>query len=123
VKKVPKGKPFPKGASPNPGGVSKEKRELMERLKGDADEVHDALMALVRTGNVQAVIYAHQHLVGKPKERIELSGEDGGPVRVAMSNEQLLHFLEKLDKETHEADPEAGNSGRSKVVATDDEEG
>jgi len=85
TKKPPRGRPFQKGQSGNPGGRPKESFELRKALERDAHEIHDALMALVRKGNAQAVIYAHQQLVGKVPERVELTGKDGEPVEVKAS--------------------------------------
>jgi hypothetical protein len=65
-RKPPKGRPFVKGQSGNPGGVPKQTLELRAALTGSATEIHAALMALVREGNVQAILYAHQQIIGKP---------------------------------------------------------
>lgn len=63
----PRGKPFPKGVSPNPGGQSKEKRAFLDRLRGeDAAEVYAAFLTLVREGNAPAVLRAAEYLLGKP---------------------------------------------------------
>lgn len=85
----PRGRPFPKGASPNPGGVSKERRAFIERLRGDdggadAEDIYAAFMALVREGNMPAVLRAMEYLIGKPREQVglEVTGKDGGPVDV-----------------------------------------
>jgi len=70
------GKGFAPGVSGNPGGQSKEKREFLERLRGDdADTVYASFMALVRDGNPPAVLRAIEYLAGKPKESVELSGK------------------------------------------------
>lgn len=77
----PRGRPFPPKTSGNPGGVSKEKRDFLERLTGeDAGEVYAGLMDLVRERNPAAVIRAWEYVVGKPKERVEVTGKDGGPL-------------------------------------------
>lgn len=60
----------------NPGGLTREQREMRDKmrdkLRGDADEVHDALMKLVRDGNAPATIYAHQLLHGKDPDKVEM---------------------------------------------------
>jgi hypothetical protein len=70
---------FKKGENGNPGGmpakVAQAVRDLRAALEGDADEVHAALMRLVRADNPQAIIYAHTQLIGKPKDRVEVSGD------------------------------------------------
>lgn len=77
---------FKKGKSGNPGGQSKEKREFLEQLRdseGDAKKVYAALMRLIKKGNPQAVLWAAGHIMGKPPDKVELTGKDGGPIRVA----------------------------------------
>lgn len=78
---------FIKGQSGNPLGVSPEVAAAREALRAalakDATEVHEALMYLVKERNPQAVIYAHQQLHGKPVEVHEVTGADGGPLRVS----------------------------------------
>lgn len=70
---------FQKGHVGNPGGLTKEqareRADLRAALEGCGQEVHDALMRLVRADNAQAILYAHQQIIGKPKERIEGSVE------------------------------------------------
>lgn len=83
-----KGRPFSKGQSGNPGGVPKAAIDLRRALERDGDEIHAALMALVREGNPQAVIYAHQRAFGKPPQPVELSGPDGGALEVVVRLER-----------------------------------
>ena len=75
---------FKKGTSGNPGGQSKEKRDLLEALRGEGETVHKALMDLVRDGNATAIIYAHTQLAGKPKDRVEISGPNGKTLKVGI---------------------------------------
>lgn len=86
---------FKKGQSGNPGGmpaqVAHAARELREALEGDAKEIHAALMAAVRDGNVPAIIYAHQQLIGKPKDRVEVSGTATTAI-AALTREELLEW-------------------------------
>lgn len=63
----PKGRPFPKGKSGNPGGISKEKRAFLERLKSDdAEAIYEAFMAGVKRGEAPFVLRAVEYLAGKP---------------------------------------------------------
>lgn len=80
--RLPNGQ-FAPGVSPNPGGVSKERRQLLEIIRGDefGDRLEEALRELVRLRNPATVLYLVQLLAGKPKEMIELTGKDGGPVK------------------------------------------
>lgn len=81
-RRMPKGTPFLAGTSGNPGGVSKEKRAFLERLKGDdAEEIYEAGLALIREGNPQMTIRAWEYLIGKPKESVEVTGKDGQPIK------------------------------------------
>jgi hypothetical protein len=67
---------FAPGVSGNPGGISKEKRAFLERLKADdAQTIYDAFMQGVRDGVPPIIIRAVEYLAGKPKESVELSGE------------------------------------------------
>lgn len=79
--KTPHAANFKKGQSGNPGGLTKEQREardkIREALKGEADEVHAALLDLVRERNPQVVMYAHQVLHGKEPDRSEVSIKGG----------------------------------------------
>jgi hypothetical protein len=78
------GRPFKPGKSGNPGGVSKEKRAFLERLRtDDAEEVYTSLMDLVRQRNPSAVIRAWEWVVGRPRESVEVSGPGGAPLTVA----------------------------------------
>ncbi len=96
-------KPWAKGESGNAAGVPKATLALRAALARDSDEIHDALMRLVRDDNPAAVIYAHQQIVGKPKEREETPPPDSAAGRLlnAMSDEQLLSYMETLTR--HEA--------------------
>lgn len=74
---------FKPGQSGNPGGQSKEKRAFLERLRiDDVEDIYEALMSLVREGNAPAVLRAVEYVAGKPPDVVEVSGRDGGPVRV-----------------------------------------
>lgn len=67
-----KGRILP-GHTGNPGGVSKEKRAFLERLKDDDSEtIYAAGMALIREGNAPMIIRAWEYLLGKPKESVEM---------------------------------------------------
>lgn len=70
---------FKKGTSGNPGGMPKAVasavRDLRAALEGDKDRIHAALMRLVDADSAPAIIYAHTQLIGKPKDRVEVSGD------------------------------------------------
>lgn len=81
---------FRPGQSGNPDGAPRERIELRRALEGDAQEIHDALMGLVRDGNAPAIIYAHTQLIGKPKDRVEIEGK--GLSLVGLSKDELLQI-------------------------------
>lgn len=70
---------FKKGQTGNPGGmpgeVAQATRDLRQALEGDRDRIHAALMRLVDADNAPAIIYAHTQLIGKPKDRVEVTGD------------------------------------------------
>lgn len=74
---------FKKGKSGNPGGQSKEKREFLEQMRdadGDAKKIYRAFIKLVSKGNATAILWGMGHIVGKPPDKVELTGKDGGPL-------------------------------------------
>lgn len=84
---------FKPGQSGNPGGQSKEKRAFLDRLRGeDAKDVYEAMMALVREGNVHAVLKAWEYIAGKApaaeEDRAAVSTAPD-PVRVAAALKAL----------------------------------
>jgi hypothetical protein len=87
---MPTGRRWKKGESGNPGGKPRDAKALRQALMQDGPEVHAALMALVRDGNPQAVIYAHRQLIGDPKQTIEVS-----EVR-ELSDEQLREMARQV---------------------------
>lgn len=94
------GRDIPKGTTINPGGVSKEKRDFLTRMRdaeGDADRIYAAFMRLVKKGNAPAVLRAMEYIVGKPKEHVELTGKDGSPLLALIAR---LPRLSSTDMET-----------------------
>jgi hypothetical protein len=49
-------------------------------------ELVELLMAAARSGNVEAIKTGLAYVYGKPKERVEVSGPDDGPIRVDGAN-------------------------------------
>jgi Family of unknown function (DUF5681) len=77
-------KPFVAGRSGNPGGKSKAllTAVLRERLtEQDAAQISDVLIAQAKAGNLKAVELILDRLEGRPLQRNENSGPDGGPQR------------------------------------------
>ncbi len=90
---------FEKGKSGNPGGISVKQREAREKLRQalakDADEVHAALMDLVRERNQPTVVYAHQVLHGKEPERLDVKHDVENPA-TPLTTEQLLEIAKAV---------------------------
>ena len=111
----PRGRPFPKGVTGNPGGRPKMSAELAEALRkrnmksvevlskvqddylrgthvDDEGRTHEAPKASEAI-KASEVLLAYSN--GKPRESVELMGEDGGPIAVArfdaskMSKEEI----------------------------------
>ena len=111
----PRGRPFPKGVTGNPGGRPKMSAELAEALRkrnmksvevlskvqddylrgthvDDEGRTHEAPKA---SEAIKASEVLLAYSIGKPRETVELMGEDGGPIAVArfdaskMSKEEI----------------------------------
>jgi len=111
----PRGRPFPKGVTGNPGGRPKMSAELAEALRkrnmksvevlskvqddylrgthvDDEGRTHEAPKA---SEAIKASEVLLAYSIGKPRESVELMGEDGGPIAVArfdaskMSKEEI----------------------------------
>ncbi len=48
-------------------------------------EMADALLTKAAEGDLQAATIIRDTLDGKPKQQVEVSGEDGGPVAMSLS--------------------------------------
>lgn len=97
------GRPFPKGVSGNPGGRPKMSPELQEAfskrnfkslevlskvqddfLRGSyVDEEGREHLAPKAADAIKASEVQLAYALGKPRESVELMGEDGGPVSIA----------------------------------------
>ena len=84
-----RGRPFTKGKSGNPGGRPKKTPELREVEDLCRQASPDAVARLVewmKSGDSAASVKACMGILaqgfGTPKQRIEHTGEDGGPIRV-----------------------------------------
>ncbi len=83
VERDPKGRII-KGAL-NPGGRTKDEREVIEALRAKGLVLVKLLMRAARKGNVKAIEVALDRAYGKAKQVVELGGEGGGPVRIDAS--------------------------------------
>lgn len=87
---------LPGTGSPNPGGVSKEKRAFLERLRSeDAEEIYAAFMDGVRAREWTVVLRAVEYIAGKPaaaKEDHEAM-RAGIDARLPLTREEMLRAL------------------------------
>jgi hypothetical protein len=112
---IESGKPhrFKPGKSGNPSGRPKSKtitaayRKLLEGLvpkdrrgRTWAELIAAAQVRIAALGNVRAAREIADRTEGRPSQRLELTGDAGGPIEVADAREQLLEKLcpEALDR-------------------------
>lgn len=82
---------FKPGQSGNPGGRPKKRlidqilTELLEENEGaDATEIAKALIAMAKKDPKTAQLVA-ERTEGKPKQKVEHTGEDGGPIQTSIA--------------------------------------
>ena len=85
---APRGRPFKKGVSPNPGGKPKELAGLREKIRGHGDELVDYLLDLARNAETENTrVAAIRELLdrgfGKPTQPVDGDGE-GGPIHLTI---------------------------------------
>lgn len=79
---MPRGKPFQKGQSGNPGGTKRKKvRAAIKHLSASAIS---SLATGVQNGEQWAVTLWFHYYYGKPTERHELTGADGEKLSVSI---------------------------------------
>ena len=89
----PRGRPFPKGVSGNPGGRPKKADALSAQLRAVLDEqaeggktkgrlIADKLVELALAGNIHALTAVYDRMDGKPAQALMLKGDDAAPLHV-----------------------------------------
>lgn len=69
------------GARTGAGRKSKaEEQKLVERLSPLQDEAHKQLETALKSGQKWAIEMYFGYMYGKPTQRVEQSGPDGGPI-------------------------------------------
>lgn len=94
----PPGKPWAKGVSGNPGGRRRMPEEVKKILADAAPEVAKALVATAKNrksrDHVKAAIHVMDRVYGKVPDKIQHSGDGGGPITLAalkdLSDEELV---------------------------------
>lgn len=91
------------GVSGNPGGRKpKRLREIEDELRSwlaDGPRMTNVLKKLyflAMKGNVKAAQLMFETCLGKPRQRIDVSGEDGDPIRMKTEAAETLSFLRQL---------------------------
>ena len=86
------------GPSPNPGGRPKASTALKQALEALADGVDTKLGRLLDSGDERVALDAIKFLIDhvKGKARQEITGEDGGAIKVDASA-GLLEALKRLE--------------------------
>lgn len=104
------GRPFPKGVSPNPGGRPKMSPELADALRKRnmksvevLSKVQDDYLRGTYTDEngrereapkaseaIKASEVLLAYSIGKPRESVELTGEDGGPINITRLDKSKL---------------------------------
>src|SRR5579859_3235770 len=75
------GRPFQKGVSGNPGGRPAGQAEFTELMRANSPEAARKLAAAVAEGKPWAIELTLAYAWGKPTQRQEHTGADGGPIK------------------------------------------
>lgn len=103
---------FLKGTSGNPGGMTKEQAKTLAAIKAlAAEKSQDAVLALHQIAvagederaRVQAAVAILDRAFGKPRQELEVSGPEGGPVEIErkvppVQSDQLADVLAVLSQ-------------------------
>ena len=103
------GKPFAKGKSGNEGGLTKHQAERRSALRAwlFSDPIttawKEATLKRITDGDKDLLKWAGDHLLGKAKETLEVSGDTGASVwldklQALASREDVVAFLKGDDK-------------------------
>lgn len=93
AKKKPRGRPFPKGVSGNPGGRPKSERAfLVERYGEDARSLHEHMDALLESDSTPAhtkvdiLKFKIERHSGKAPQSLQLQGDPENPIVKIVNN-------------------------------------
>ncbi|MGA3080750.1 MAG: DUF5681 domain-containing protein [Terracidiphilus sp.] len=91
-------KPWKPGQSGNPGG--RPKRDLAAEIaraifEQDSEAITRAFAAGLKKGDAKMFTALADRAYGKPRQQVEWTGEDGGPVQTSV----VVHFVRNGDEE------------------------
>lgn len=77
---------FIKGVSGNPGGRRKGIQDLIDSAvtEDDLKTILVRLVGMAKHGNIKAAEFLFDRLYGKPMQKTELTGKDGGAIPIEM---------------------------------------
>jgi len=113
-RKMPRGRPFEKGKSGNPGGVPKALKELKTLAREHSTRAVARLAELMEEDGAVGVAACNSILDrgwGKPTQAVEVSGPEGGPVAFEALEDLTDEQLEQLERTLAKAVAVAGAGG------------
>jgi hypothetical protein len=103
-------KPWKPGQSGNPGGRPKARlidqvleEKLLSKDSKLAAAIAQKLLDRANRGDLKAIQLIAERTQGKPKRQMELSGPDGGPLNIHMTDEELDQRIAELTEELNMA--------------------
>ncbi len=84
------------GHTANPGGRPKAATLAMAALEDQTGALMKAAIERALKGNNMLLMFLLPYKLGRPAQKIELTGSDGEPIRISAVREQLADRLSRL---------------------------